>query len=424
MIDPQLLRKSPQTVADNLQRRLYDLPINALETLENRRKAVQSRSEALRAERNEKSRQIGDIKRHGGDACALIHEVENTKTELAQLEVDLGEIQQRLKEMSLNFPNLLHKSVPDGGGEDDNLEVRRWRTPAHFDFTPLDHATLGEQLQMMDFALAARLTATRFTVMRDDLARLHRALIQFMLNLHVCEHGYREMYMPYLANADTLTGTGQLPKFESDLFYAERDGLYLIPTAEVVLTNIIRDSIIDRGDLPLQLVSHTPCFRREAGSYGRDTRGMLRQHQFEKVELVHITAPEDSYDALEQLTRNAEAVLQRLELPYRTVSLCGGDIGFAAAKTYDIEVWLPGQNAYREISSCSNCEAFQARRMRARLRDDGDIRHPHTLNGSGVAVGRAMIAVMENYQQRDGSIVVPDALRPYMNGAEKITAVS
>ncbi|MCH9705446.1 MAG: serine--tRNA ligase [Proteobacteria bacterium] len=423
MIAPHLLRNDLVAVCANLQRRGYSLDTATISALEKRRKEVQSECEKLRAQRNEKSRTIGIAKQNKEDASAMIAEVEAINTRLTSADSDLEEIQSEFNALLLEIPNLLHDSVPDGKDESSNVEARRWSEPPQFDFTAQDHVALGEQLQLIDFPLAVKLTSARFVAMHGQIAQLHRALGQFMLNLHISQHGYREVYLPFMANTATLTGTGQLPKFEEDLFYAERDGLYLIPTAEVVVTNIVRDSIVAAEELPLKFVCHTPCFRREAGSYGRDTRGMLRQHQFEKVELVHISAPEDSYTALEELTANAEAVLQALKLPYRTVALCSGDIGFAAAKTYDIEVWLPGQDAYREISSCSNCEDFQARRMQGRMRRSGaKPEYLHTLNGSGIAVGRALIAVMENYQQADGSIVIPEVLRPYMNGAEVIRA--
>lgn len=424
MIDPHLLRSDLSAVSANLRRRGAAIDEAALAALEQRRKALQGESEQLRAQRNEKSRTVGAAKKAGQEADALIAEVEKIKARLQEVEQQLEEAQSEFSQIVLEIPNLLHDSVPDGKDEGSNAEVRRWGEPLQFGFAAQDHVALGEGLEMMDFALGAKLASARFAAMHGALARLHRALAQFMLDLHSQTHGYREIYMPFMANSATLTGTGQLPKFEEDLFFIERDNLYLIPTAEVVVTNVVQDKIVDADELPMKFVCHTPCFRREAGSYGRDTRGMLRQHQFEKVELVHLSRPEDSYAALEDLTGNAEAVLQALGLPYRTVALCSGDTGFAAAKTYDIEVWLPGQDAYREISSCSNCEAFQARRMRARMRRgaQGRPEYLHTLNGSGIAVGRALIAVMENYQQADGSVAVPDALRPYMNGADCIRA--
>lgn len=421
MIPAHLLRNALPEVCANLARRGVQVDEAALGKLEQRRRVAQSESESLRAQRNEKSRAVGAAKQKGEDTAALMREVEEIKQRMQQAEQELQDAQGQLTAMAMELPNLLDESVPDGKDERDNVEVRRWGEPPSFAFAAADHVALGENLGLMDFALAAKLASARFVAMHGALARLHRALAQFMLDCHITRHGYQEVYLPFLANTATLTGTGQLPKFEEDLFRAERDNLYLIPTAEVVVTNIVQDEVVEAQRLPMKFVCHTPCFRREAGSYGRDTRGMLRQHQFEKVELVHLTAPEDSSAALEELTANAEAILQALKLPYRTVALCAGDIGFAAAKTYDIEVWLPGQDTYREISSCSNCREFQARRMAARCRGaQGKPVYLHTLNGSGIAVGRALIAVMENYQQEDGSIVVPDVLRPYMSGMERI----
>lgn len=425
MIDPHLLRNDLPAVAANLARRGVQVDDATLTDLEQRRKALQNEAEHLRALRNEKSRAVGAAKKNNADAGALIKEVEDLKSRLHMAEADLEEVQALFTGMRLDLPNLLDDSVPDGRDENDNVEIRRWGAPRQFDFPVRDHVALGEGLRMMDFALAVKLAAARFVAMHGALARLHRALAQFMLDFHLDNHGYEEIYMPFMANKATLTGTGQLPKFETDLFRADRDDLYLIPTAEVVVTNVVQDAIVNAAALPLRYVCHTPCFRREAGSYGRDVRGMLRQHQFEKVELVHIALPEQSADELERLTANAEAVLQALQLPYRTVALCAGDIGFAASKTYDIEVWLPGQDAYREISSCSNCRDFQARRMAARYKRGSDKpAYLHTLNGSGIAVGRALIAVMENYQQADGSITIPEVLRPYMKGAERIAAAA
>lgn len=423
MIDPQLLRKNLPAVAANLARRGFAVDAAKIESLESARKSAQTRSEQLRAERNEQSRLIGLAKKNGEDAAPIMARMEALKTELKASEAALDAAAAKLERMLLEMPNLIADSVPEGKDESDNAEVRRVGAPPAFDFAPKTHDELGEAMGQMDFALAAKLASARFVTMRGDLARLHRAIAQFMLDLHTREHGYTEVYMPFLANTAVCVGTGQLPKFADDLFHAADTDLYLIPTAEVVVTNIARERIIAAADLPMKFVCHTPCFRREAGSYGRDTRGMLRQHQFEKVELVHIVAPADSYPALESLTADAERVLRRLALPFRTVALCGGDIGFAAAKTYDIEVWLPGQQTYREISSCSNCESFQARRMAARVRAaNGKIDYLHTLNGSGVAVGRAMIAVMENYQTADGGIRIPDALRAYMGGVEHIAS--
>ena len=423
MIALHLLRNELSAVGDNLARRGVTIDSETLTDLLSRHQAAQQESEGLRALRNTKSRAIGMAKQNKEDTAALMCEVEEIKERLNEVEKAQEKVQTELNQIVLGLPNLLHDSVPDGKGEEDNVTVRQWGDIPSFTFPPQDHVALGENMGLIDFALSAQLATARFSALHGDIARLHRALAQFMLDFHIREHGYSEVYLPFLVNATTLTGTGQLPKFEEDLFYLESDALYLIPTAEVVVTNIVREKLLEFASLPLKYVCHTPCFRREAGSYGRDTRGMLRQHQFEKVELVHITAPDESYPALEELTANAEAVLQALCLPHRTVTLCAGDIGFAAAKTYDIEVWLPGQNAYREISSCSNCETFQARRMQARFRNEkSKTEYLHTLNGSGIAVGRALIAVMENYQQADGSIVIPDVLRPYMNNAEQIDA--
>jgi seryl-tRNA synthetase len=355
----------------------------------------------------------------GEDASALLARAEELTRQLESSDAAIAGVQQKLDAWQLGLPNTLHTSVPEGRDESANIEVRKIGEPRKFDFTPKDHVELGEKLGGLDFETAAKISGSRFSIMRGGLARLHRALAQFMLDLHTRDHGYTELYVPYLVNASTLQGTGQLPKFEADLFRVQGDqGFYLIPTAEVPATNLVRDSIVEPRNLPMKLVAHTPCFRSEAGAAGKDTRGLIRQHQFEKVELVHIVKPSDSYDALEELTGHAEQVLQRLELPYRVIALCAGDVGFAAAKTYDIEVWLPAQNKYREISSCSNCEGFQARRMQARWRnpETGKPEPLHTLNGSGVAVGRALVAVLENYQNADGSITVPDVLRPYMNG--------
>lgn len=425
MIDPALLRNDIDKVASNLARRGYALDADAIAALEAKRKAIQSEAEQLRAERNEKSRAIGELKKRGADddAAAQMQAVEGIKSKIKTLEDELESVNAQSEALALDMPNLLHESVPDGKDESANSEQRKFGTPREFTFPAQTHDDLGEQLQQINFVQAVQLAMARFVVLSGGIARLHRALAQFMLNTHIAEHGYKEVYLPYLANAKTLTGTGQLPKFKEDLFRTSDEELYLIPTAEVVATNLVQERIVAGDELPMKFVCHSPCFRREAGSYGRDTRGMLRQHQFDKVELVQITAVQDSYDALESLTQNAETILQRLELPYRVVSLCSGDIGFAAAKTYDIEVWLPGQNTYREISSCSNCESFQARRMKARYRTaDGKTEHLHTLNGSGVAVGRALIAVMENYQNQDGSITIPEALRPLMGGESKISA--
>ncbi|GAB4507033.1 MAG: serine--tRNA ligase [Sulfuricaulis sp.] len=421
MLDPKLLRTNLDEVARQLGRRGYRLDTQALAVLEEKRKKVQVIAQQFQSERNAKSRAIGQAKAKGEDTARLMQEVAQIGAALKQSETELEQIQSDINEIVLGIPNIPHASVPDGKDESDNKETRRWGEPRQFDFTPKDHVDLGAALGMMDFDVATKITGARFVVMSGALARLHRALIQFMLDLHTREHGYTETYVPYMVNADSLRGTGQLPKFEQDLFaLGGEQGYYLIPTAEVPVTNIVRDVIVDADDMPRKYVCHTPCFRSEAGSYGKDTRGMIRQHQFEKVELVQVVRPQDSYRALEELTGHAEMVLQRLELPYRVVTLCAGDMGFAVAKTYDIEVWLPGQSSYREISSCSNFEDFQARRMQARWRNPqtGKPELVHTLNGSGLAVGRTLVAIMENYQRADGSIAVPVVLRAYMNGVE------
>jgi len=426
MIDPKLLRANLNDVAHQLARRGYRLDTPALATLEEKRKKVQVIAQQFQSERNAKSKAIGAAKSKGEDTSRLMQEVAQIGVAQKQAETELEQIQNDLIEIALGIPNIPHASVPDGKDENGNREVRRWGEPKKFDFTPKDHVDLGAVLGMMDFDTAAKIAGARFVVMSGALARLHRALIQFMLDLHTREHGYTETYVPYLVNADSLRGTGQLPKFEQDLFaLSGEQRYYLIPTAEVPVTNIVRDVIVDAGYMPRKYVCHTPCFRSEAGSYGKDTRGMIRQHQFEKVELVQVVRPPDSYQALEELTGHAETVLQRLELPYRVVALCTGDIGFAAAKTYDIEVWLPGQQKYREISSCSNFEDFQARRMQARWRNPqtGKPELVHTLNGSALAVGRTLVAIMENYQDDTGAIRVPRALQPYMGGTEKIGPV-
>ena len=417
MLDPRLLRTELDAIATQLARRGYALDTTALRALEERRKAIQVQTQELQAERNTRSKGIGKAKAAGEDIAPLLAEVEGLGDQLKAAEEQLAALQDELNAVLLDIPNLPHESVPEGRGEEDNPEIRRWGEPPSFDFEPKDHVDLGEALGLLDFEMAAKLTGSRFSVIQGPLARLHRALIQFMLDTHTRAHGYREVYVPYLVNADSLRGTGQLPKFEEDLFRtAGEHAYYLIPTAEVPVTNLARDTIVDAADLPLRFTAHTPCFRSEAGSYGKDTRGMIRQHQFEKVEMVQLVRPQDSWAALEELTGHAEAILQQLELPYRVVALCTGDIGFSAAKTYDLEVWLPGQQKYREISSCSNFEAFQARRMQARWRnpETGKPELLHTLNGSGLAVGRTLVAVMENYQQADGSIRIPPALQPYM----------
>jgi seryl-tRNA synthetase len=417
MLDPKLLRSDINQVAAQLARRGYTLDTGTLLDLDERRKDIQVATQQLQAERNSRSRGIGKAKAAGEDITPLLREVEGLGDQLKAKEDELLALQTELNAILLGIPNLPHDSVPDGSGEDDNLEIRRWGELPHFDFEPRDHVDLGEQLGLLDFETAAKLTGSRFSVIQGPLARLHRALTQFMLDTHTRRHGYRELYVPYLVNADSLRGTGQLPKFEADLFKTGTDPeYYLIPTAEVPVTNLVRDVIVEAADLPLRFTAHTPCFRSEAGSYGKDTRGMIRQHQFEKVEMVQMVRPQDSYRTLEELTGHAEAILQALELPYRVVTLCSGDIGFSAAKTYDLEVWLPGQRKYREISSCSNFEAFQARRMQARWRnpETGKPELLHTLNGSGLAVGRTLVAVMENFQQADGSIRVPEVLQGYM----------
>ncbi len=423
MLDPRLLRSDLDNVARNLARRGVVLDRGQYLELESSRKTLQVEVEALRQERNKRSKAIGQAKAAGEDIEPLKLKVGELATKLADSEARLQSVQADLDAIQAGLPNLLHDSVPDGADETCNAELRRWGEPPSFDFEPRDHVSLGENLGLIDFERAAKLSGSRFVVLRGQAARLQRSLIQFMLDVHVNDHGYSEVYVPYLVNEESLFGTGQLPKFDADLFHVDGEtGFRLIPTAEVPLTNLARDTIIEPDKLPLRLTAHTPCFRSEAGSYGKDTRGMIRQHQFEKVELVHIVRPEDSYEALEELLSHAEAILQRLGLAYRVVTLCGGDTGFAAAKTYDLEVWLPGQGRYREISSCSNCEAFQARRMHARWRNpENDKPEPvHTLNGSGVAAGRALIAVLENYQREDGSVAIPEVLQPYMDGAVTI----
>ena len=425
MLDPNRLRKDLGETATRLAQRGYELDVGDVEGLEEARKRVQVETQTLQSTRNLRSKAIGRAKAAGEDINPLLAEVSGLGEELKVSEAELASIQDRLGELLLGMPNLAHESVPYGVSEDDNREERRWGEPPRFNFEARDHVDLGQCLGGMDFDRAGKLTGSRFVTLSGDLARLQRALTQFMIDIHSLEHGYTEVYVPFLVNASTLTGTGQLPKFADDLFHVPAHDFYLIPTAEVPVTNLARERIIDAGDLPLRYVAHTPCFRSEAGSYGKDVRGMLRQHQFEKVELVHVVRPAESYDALETLTGHAEVILQRLELPYRIVTLCTGDIGFAAAKTYDIEVWLPGQERYREISSCSNCEDFQARRMKARWRnpDTGKPELVHTLNGSGLAVGRTLIAVLENHQNQDGSVRIPAALQPYMAGQIMIPAL-
>ncbi len=422
MIDPNQLRKNPVEIAARLAERGFVLDAQAIERIEQERKQVQVHTETLQHERNARSKSIGKAKAAGEDIEPLKAEVAKLGVELKASERRLQELQNEFNDIALGTPNIAHPSVPIGGSEDDNREERRWGEPPVISFEPKDHAEIGSSLNLMDFEVAGKLAGSRFVTLSGALARMQRALAQFMLDLHTTEHGYNEMYVPYLVNAQTLTGSGQLPKFGEDLFHIPEQDYYLIPTAEVPLANLVSGQIIDANDLPLKFVAHTPCFRSEAGSYGRDTRGMLRQHQFEKVELVHIVHPDHSYAALEELTRHAETVLQRLGLAYRVMTLCTGDMGGTAAKTYDLEVWMPGQQTYREISSCSNCESFQARRMKTRFRDgqSGKPQLAHTLNGSGLAVGRTLIAIMENYQTEDGHVRVPEALQPYMGGLKSI----
>ena len=423
MLDPRLLRSELDTVRQQLARRDFTLDTDTLQALESRRKTIQVETQELQAERNSHSKGIGKAKAAGEDIAPLLQAVEGLGEQLKAKELQLSQLQDELNDILMGIPNLPHASVPDGKGEEDNPVLRLWGEPPVFDFEPRDHVDLGERLGQLDFETASKLTGSRFSVIQGPLARLHRALIEFMLDTHTREHGYTEVYVPYLVNADSLRGTGQLPKFEEDLFKTSGESnYYLIPTAEVPVTNLVRDSIVEAEHMPLRYTAHTPCFRSEAGSYGKDTRGMIRQHQFEKVEMVQLVAPQTSYQALEQLTGHAETILQKLGLPYRVVTLCTGDIGFSATKTYDLEVWLPGQQKYREISSCSNFEAFQARRMQARWRnpETGKPELLHTVNGSGLAVGRTLVAIMENYQQANGSIRVPDALQPYMDGIDLI----
>ena len=425
MLDIQLLRTQPEVVAAGLARRGAAIDLAPFEALEAQRKQVQTQTQDLQAKRNTLSKQIGMLKAKGEDVGPVMAEVAGLGDALKANEDKLAVLLAELDAFAAQIPNLPHESVPDGRDESANVEVLRWGMPPAFDFAPRDHVELGEGLGGLDFAAGVKIAGSRFTLMKGEVARLHRALAQFMLDVHTTEHGYTEIYAPYLVNPDSMFGTGQLPKFEDDLFRVERgDGthLYLIPTAEVPVTNIVRGEILDTASLPLKFVCHTPCFRSEAGSYGKDTRGMIRQHQFDKIEMVQIVAPEQSWEALEELTGHAETILQKLALPYRKMALCAGDMGFSAAKTYDLEVWLPAQNTYREISSCSNFEAFQARRMQARCRDKGGKPRPlHTLNGSGLAVGRTLVAVLENYQRADGTVVVPEVLRNYMGGLELLS---
>ena len=425
MIDPKTLRQSAADVAANLARRGYTFDADAYLSLEERRKALQMETEQLQSERNSSAKRIGKAKAQGEEIEPLLAAVKDLGDRLASSESALQDVQSKLRDIELDLPNLLDESVPDGKDENDNLEVRLWGEPTELGFDAQDHIALGENLGMIDFEAASKISGSRFVVMKGPLARLQRALIQFMLDTHSGEHGYEEAYVPYLVQEQALMGTGQLPKFEEDLFKTNNEvPFYLIPTAEVPVTNLVRDTLLEADQIPQKYVAHTPCFRSEAGSYGQDTRGMIRQHQFEKVEMVNFVAAGQSKDALEALTHCAEVILQKLELPYRVVALCAGDVGHGSAKTYDIEVWLPGQQKYREISSCSNYNDYQARRMKARWRnpETGKPELIHTLNGSGVAAGRALIAVMENYQNDDGSIRVPEVLRPYMGGVEVISA--
>lgn len=425
MLDPKLLRGDLDQVAQRLAKRGFTLDTAQLESLESRRRELQTQTEQLQSERNTRSKAIGKAKAEGQDIAPLLAEVSDLGDRLDQAKKALASLQEEWDAMVASLPNLPHESVPEGASEDDNVELHRWGTTREFDFDVKDHVDLGAKLGYLDFDMASKLTGSRFAVMRGPIARLHRALAQFMLDTQTEVHGYEECYVPYMVNADSLTGTGQLPKFGEDLFRLEGEqDYYLIPTAEVPLTNFARDEILDYKALPVRLTAHTPCFRSEAGSHGRDTRGMIRQHQFDKVEMVQMVEPDKSYETLEEMRGHAEALLQALELPYRVVTLCTGDMGFGATKTYDLEVWLPSQDTYREISSVSNCEDFQARRMQARFRHP-DQKKPqllHTLNGSGLAVGRCLLAVLENNQQADGSILVPEALRPYMGGVEVINA--
>lgn len=424
MLDPKLLRSDLEFCQQQLARRGYELDMEMFSALEEKRKDLQIRTQELQKERNAKSKAIGQAKAKGEDASAILTAVADLGDELRAAEEKLNTYQIQLNDFLLDIPNLPHASTPNGKNEEDNVEVRKWGEPRQFDFEVRDHVDVGEALGQLDFETAAKITGSRFAVMSGSIARLHRALIQYMLDLHTTEHGYTETYVPYIVNADSLRGTGQLPKFEEDLFKLRyENNYYLIPTAEVPVTNIVRDVIIDDDYMPRKYVCHTPCFRSEAGSYGKDTRGMIRQHQFEKVELVQVVRPDDSYSALEELTSHAEEVLKRLELPYRVMALCTGDIGFSSAKTYDLEVWLPGQGKYREISSCSNFADFQARRMKARFRnpETGKPELVHTLNGSGLAIGRTLVAILENYQQVNGTVAVPAVLQPYMGGLNSIS---
>jgi seryl-tRNA synthetase len=427
MLDPQLLRRDLEGVAARLKVRGVDLDTAAFAALEAKRKAFQQEAEYLQSQRNSLSKQVGQLKSKGQDASAILAELAGLGDAQKQAQEQSEAVIAQQSQWLMSIPNLPHESVPVGVNEADNRELRRWGNPRQFEFTVKDHVDIGAPLGL-DFDTGTKLAGSRFAVMRGSIARLHRALAQMMLDTHTQEHGYTECYTPYIVNSDTLLGTGQLPKFATDMFSVSKGGsdeasMWLISTSEISLTNQVRGDVLEAARLPLKFTAHSPCFRSEAGSYGRDTRGMIRQHQFDKVEMVWITKPEQSYDALEQMTTHAEAILKKLELPYRVMALCTGDMGFTAAKTYDLEVWLPAQNTYREISSCSNCEAFQARRMQTRFKtEQGKNELVHTLNGSGLAVGRTLVAILENYQQADGSVIVPPALRPYMGGQEKLTA--
>jgi len=422
MLDLKLIRSDTEKVKEALKKRKEKINIEGVLTLDQKRRELLSETGVLKEKRNTVSEEIGKAKREKKDAEEKILAMKEVSTKIKELDIRIKEVEEEITKILLEIPNIPHESVPVGEDEKENLEIRRWGEPRKFDFTPLSHWDIGEALDILDFERGAKIASARFTVLKGMGARLERALINFMLDLHTKEHYYKEIFPPFLVNSETMTGTGQLPKFESDLFKCE-NGLYLVPTAEVPLTNLHRQEILDDNELPLYYTAYTACFRKEAGSYGKDVRGLIRQHQFNKVELVKICRPEDSYNELETLTQNAEEVLKRLELPYRVVVLCTGDMGFSAAKTYDVEVWLPSPGKYREISSCSNCEDFQARRamIRYRSKENEKVNFVHTLNGSGLAVGRTLVAILENYQQKDGSVIIPEALRPYMGGVEKIT---
>ena len=423
MLDPKILRKETKKVSLSLEKRASDFDLDSYLEIDQKMRDLISNVEQLRSSKNNMSKSIASPNISENEKSDLISEVGMINKKLKESEQSLNDLSEQTKKMSLEIPNILDESVPEGSSEEDNIEVRSWGKLPKFDFEPRDHSELGESNGGIDFESAAKLSGSRFVVMKDGYARLHRALKQFMLDVQTEENGYTEMYVPNIVRSDCLEGTGQLPKFADDQYKIENEeGLYLIPTAEVPLTNLIRESILEEDELPIKMTAHTPCFRQEAGSYGKDTKGMIRQHQFEKVELVHIVKPDESYEALEELTKNAESILQKLNLPYRLMLLCSGDTGFSAAKTYDLEVWLPSQETYREISSCSNCESFQSRRMKARYKNSESKQtdYPHSLNGSGLAIGRTLIAVLENYQNEDGSVTIPDVLRPYMQNRERI----